>query len=627
MDANDTHRAPPRVRALLASTATAALMSWGFAAGPAAAALPDCADTVTADQIAFDELTETYEPAIGYTVRRGEDPEPFDVEILGVLEDAILPGRDLIIVDTSGPVIDDGGGGISAGMSGSPVYTLDGELIGAVSYGFSFGPSSIGGVTPADPDMVSILDEGATTLGATSPGDVELDRAARTRIADAAGVPMAAVDDEMPQLKIPMALSGGLLPEHRALLRRAAAERGLPFIFTRGGSAAGGPIPPTATVAPGDAFAAAISYGDVTLAGTGTTTYVCDGQALAFGHPFDFTGPTQLGASRANVLTVIDDPTFGPYKLAQITDPIGTVTRDRLGGIGAVLGQATPTAAVTQDTTAPDTGHERLDTRTDVVHTLNPEDDWFPFVAFAHSFANIDATFDQISGGSSTMSWTLQGTRGASGKPWSLTRSNRFTSEQDISYGSVDELIRMLLILGRQNLVEVEFGDVDIEVSVERTVREYKLDRVQWSLNGGPFHRAKRMRARPGARIAVRAQLTASPGQNTRTARMSFRVPTRSSPDPLARNHNSGPGRGYGVIEIGGASRRGGGLDCFIWGECRGQEKAKTFGKLLGKLADQPRNDELVGTAQFTKSGQQRTAIPQNRVVNGRKRLIVVIGR
>ncbi len=42
---------------------------------------------------------------------------------------------------------------------------------------------------------------------------------------------------------------------------------------------------------------------------TGTTTYVCGGKAVAFGHEFLFTGPTVIGATRARVLRIVDDPT------------------------------------------------------------------------------------------------------------------------------------------------------------------------------------------------------------------------------------------------------------------------------------------------------------------------------
>jgi hypothetical protein len=92
--------------------------------------LPECADTVTPDQLS------TGQDGAGYTVRQGTTVESFDVKILGVMHDGIAPGRDLIIVDASGTPIDEAGG-IWSGMSGSPVYTLDGKLIGAIAYGFS----------------------------------------------------------------------------------------------------------------------------------------------------------------------------------------------------------------------------------------------------------------------------------------------------------------------------------------------------------------------------------------------------------------------------------------------------------------------------------------------------------
>nr|MBA2571157.1 hypothetical protein [Chloroflexota bacterium] len=95
----------------------------------------------------------------GWTVVQGFDPSPFRVEILGKLRDGIAPGRDMIIVevsDVAGRDFIDRAGGIWRGMSGSPVY-IDGELIGAVAYGFSLGPSKIGGVTPAE-DMARVLE-------------------------------------------------------------------------------------------------------------------------------------------------------------------------------------------------------------------------------------------------------------------------------------------------------------------------------------------------------------------------------------------------------------------------------------------------------------------------------------
>jgi hypothetical protein len=60
----------------------------------------------------------------GLTVVRGATPQPFAVEILGVLENGIGPDRDMIIIEVSdlpGRSVISAGGGIWGGMSGSPV--------------------------------------------------------------------------------------------------------------------------------------------------------------------------------------------------------------------------------------------------------------------------------------------------------------------------------------------------------------------------------------------------------------------------------------------------------------------------------------------------------------------------
>ena len=76
--------------------------------------------------------------------------------MLGVLPDGIAPGIDFILIQVSGPVIDETGG-IAAGMSGSPVYVGGGDLAGAISYGFFGADPTIGGMTPAA-TTVHILD-------------------------------------------------------------------------------------------------------------------------------------------------------------------------------------------------------------------------------------------------------------------------------------------------------------------------------------------------------------------------------------------------------------------------------------------------------------------------------------
>ena len=71
----------------------------------------------------------------GLTVVSGSTPVPFKVDVLGVLDDGVGVGRDMIMIkvsDYAGQHVIDQGDGIWAGMSGSPVY-VDGKLLGAVA--------------------------------------------------------------------------------------------------------------------------------------------------------------------------------------------------------------------------------------------------------------------------------------------------------------------------------------------------------------------------------------------------------------------------------------------------------------------------------------------------------------
>ena len=55
------------------------------------------------------------------------------------------PDGEIVLVRLDHPRLEETG--IIAGMSGSPVY-LDGELLGALAYGWAFASEPIGGVTP-----------------------------------------------------------------------------------------------------------------------------------------------------------------------------------------------------------------------------------------------------------------------------------------------------------------------------------------------------------------------------------------------------------------------------------------------------------------------------------------------
>ena len=85
---------------------------------------------------------------IGRTVFAGTTVEEFKAHILGVLENAMGPNRNLILARLEGGPL--ATTGVIAGMSGSPV-SIDGRLVGAVSYSLgAFSREPIAGITPID---------------------------------------------------------------------------------------------------------------------------------------------------------------------------------------------------------------------------------------------------------------------------------------------------------------------------------------------------------------------------------------------------------------------------------------------------------------------------------------------
>jgi hypothetical protein len=546
--------------------AVLAALTWGVLLAVPSTALAGECDPIMPSSSVTAGMTGT-----GWTVARGRTPEPFSVEVLGILRNEIGPGRDMIVVQASSPAIDRAG--IWFGMSGSPVY-VGGQLIGAVAFGFS-GASPIAGLTPAS-DMARVLSYppmSPRTLAAADamPSAVRLPADLRQRIAEATGTSVGSVATTMTRLRVPLSVSG-LRARGLARVEAWAHKRGLGVLPYSGSSASNTPVSAAATMQPGDNFAAAISYGDVTSAGVGTTTYVCNGRALAFGHPFFFSGATTIGANAADALAVITDPLFGSFKMAAVAETVGRVDQDRLAGIGSTFGEAPATTPVRSSVFAKDL-NARRDGATDVV--LEEE---LPFVGFLHLLLNIDSVFDEIGEGSSELSWTITGKR-EGGAPWELSRSNVFASEFDISATSAEDVLMALDLIGFNPLEEVEFTGVRADATVETTVRQYTITKLLVKTSKrGPYRAREMVRVRPRMLLRFRAILKPFEDGAEQTYDFAFRVPKRMR---LA----------MGMVEVSGSL--GGPRICYSEIECEGGTVVKTFDELLKKLGEAPKNNVL----------------------------------
>jgi hypothetical protein len=220
----------------------------------AASAEPDAAFGSCPDAFPVADLTDGM-PVTGLTVEKGTAAEPFTGAVVGVVDDGIATGVDMIVIETDSPAIERAGG-IWAGMSGSPVYTEDGELIGAVAYGFSWAPSPIAGVTPAA-DMYKVLQRQGTP-GFEPKSEVELPADIRDKLVKSSAATRAQATAGMRRLPLPMSVSG--LGDHRlgAFSQRLQAH-GLDADTYRLGTAASGGSSSPEDIFPGSNFAAALS--------------------------------------------------------------------------------------------------------------------------------------------------------------------------------------------------------------------------------------------------------------------------------------------------------------------------------------------------------------------------------
>lgn len=296
----------------------------------------------------------------GLTVFSGTNPERFDVEVIGVLNN-FLPHQDLVLVKTFHPRLQVAK--VVAGMSGSPVF-IGGKMIGAYAYGWQFGEESVAGVTP----IKSMLDElkrtvpkeyvqplpGAAKKAATnranatnsladsgffgsfghrfignvasySPAEHVRQVAARNAyFAGDGGSAVRAVP-----ITTPISV-GGLTSTSLAMLSQQLAPLGLEPLQA-GGSAKATSSTPSRYV-DGGAIGVQLISGDISAAGIGTVTRVQGNKVLAFGHPMTGGGVSRLPTAIATIHWIMASKARS-FKIGAPIRTLGSLINDRQAAI------------------------------------------------------------------------------------------------------------------------------------------------------------------------------------------------------------------------------------------------------------------------------------------------------
>lgn len=305
-------------------------------------------------------LSEVKAGMEGYalTVFKGTKPEPFKVKVVSVLRN-FLPKEDVILIRAEDPRVEFSG--IVAGMSGSPVY-IDGKLVGAVAYAWSFAKEPLGGVTPIETmlaerarprrsneevlaggrprgnDYREVSDHhadatpastgGPSSAGASfpsAPGSFGAAFAQSLGLPPAPASPAPSGEPRLMRASVPLSISG-FAPRTVAELSEELRPVGL-MPMQGGGGRKPGP-PAAGHVEPGSAIGVELVRGDMSMVATGTVTYVDGSSVLAFGHPLFGIGEVYLPIVDAEIHAFL--PSLAQsFKMSSPLNEIGTLVQDR----------------------------------------------------------------------------------------------------------------------------------------------------------------------------------------------------------------------------------------------------------------------------------------------------------
>ncbi|MCD5352607.1 SpoIVB peptidase S55 domain-containing protein [Kineosporia mesophila] len=472
------------------------------------AAATDCPTALPTAQ-AVDGLTGT-----GYTVEKGTKAEEFTAKVLGRVTDGIAPGVDMIMAEVDSPALERAGG-VWAGMSGSPVYTSGGKLIGSVSYGLA-ASSKIAGITPAA-DLLALKGgtKSATKIAVSST------KAARIASTGEASAKLAAKGFQ--RLPVPVTITGAAPKNTQHFLAGIEKNSG-PVVRTSASAAS--TLSASAKSSPSEIFAgsnyaAALSYGDIAATALGTTTYVCGKTAIAFGHPFFGVGPAEYSVHPATAVYVQADPVGGPFKVGNPGGVVGTVTQDGTIGLTSTLGTA-PKHTYPITTSLKNAAGKTFTGKTVGVYQPYAGD-----IAATHLQSAIVKANGAQGAGSAAVTYTVTGTR-AGGKKFSLTHTDRYADSYDVAYATADALYASISPLVQQEFENVNITGVKVTGTVSTTYKPYRVTKVETKKSGTWVALKGTQKVTSGGTIPLRATLLAYRSTKKVTVPLTVAVPKKS---------------------------------------------------------------------------------------------------
>lgn len=271
-----------------------------------------------------------------YTIFSGDQIQQVNLTVIGILNNAIGPKGDIILVQLEGPEVEKDG--VVAGMSGSPVY-FDGKLAGAVSLKIgTFTKDAIAGVTPIE-NMLDIENAVPKPASATNRNSGATD--GMSAVASRPSAFPEKIDLGSGKFLVPIEtplIFSGISPE--ALQRFSPELEAYGMSLMAGGTSP--PSPDDANLKPGDMVGMDLVSGDLSLSAGCTVTAIIKGQIFICGHPITAFGDVAIPMSRGHVVMTLAS-SLESTKIMNTGGSIGGFTQDRSTGVVGELGHVPPT--------------------------------------------------------------------------------------------------------------------------------------------------------------------------------------------------------------------------------------------------------------------------------------------
>lgn len=392
---------------------------------------------INATEIFPIEQVSPGQTGIGKTVIQGTTIEEFDFEVISVIPQT-PPSPNLIMVRVSGDVIDRSGG-IASGMSGSPVY-IEGKLLGAIGYGYSYTDHRVGLVTPAE-SMLDLMRE----------------------------LPVPAGNKALPvgfqEVATPLFL-GGFQGRAFKLLEKHFSDSKVQAIPGITGNSR---TVNSSQLEPGSAFGIQLLRGDFQVVAFGTVTEIDkDNRFVGFGHPFLHKGNVNYFVAPAIIHYTMPNLEI-PFKIASTGSSVGSLRLDRSSGVAGILGEVAPYIPINilvEDLNRKKKQEFNVEAVTD--------DSVLSALAISSVYQGIDSTLDRIGKGTAYVRLEFY----ADDHLNPVVRENMFYSDSDIAVWALSDLSEGLDLLVANNLQEVNLSQINTIITIDESRKTASIEKA-----------------------------------------------------------------------------------------------------------------------------------------------------